>query len=360
MRSEYVYDLSILDKTLENATKEANNNSITLHYAMKANSNDEILDKVSKKINVDCVSQEEINKALEFWKAKQIVFAGSGKKRSEINYALEKNIFALHIESVNEFLYAKEIKKKLKSKTHLVLRANININVNTHRKISTGKTEHKFGIDMPEVIKLIKQYSKEIYGLHCHAGSQILDSNWFGIYANTVKSYLSKLHNFKLNYLNLGGGLGIDYKNVETLPDFKSWMFKIRQFIPKTMVKDLRLEPGRSIVGQCGKIHTQVQWIKNENSNNPYVILDVGMSDILRPALYDSYHKITGGSNFGESITYKIFGPSCESSDVFGEYILNKLKEEDFVTIHSTGAYVESMKLDYNLRKKLPTRYEHI
>lgn len=354
MKSAYIYDLNLLKKTVDLAKETSNEFKIKLHYALKANNNDTIIKIISKKLNVDCVSIQEIELALKYWKANQIVFAGSGKKRTEIDKALEYNIKCLHIESVSEFEYALKRKHELNSNTNLVLRININIAADTHEKITTGKYTNKFGIIDKDAIKLINKYGNEIYGIHTHSGSQITDVNWFLIYAKTVKVFLDKIINygFNLKYLNMGGGLGIDYTDSSKMPDFKGWMMKIRQILPVSYIKDLRLEPGRSIVGQCGNIHAQVQWIKDNNK----LILDVGMSDILRPALYDARHNITRINNgFGNVINYNIFGPSCESSDYFGSYQLNELKELDYINIHSTGAYVQSMRLNYNLRTELPT-----
>lgn len=357
----YRYNLPVLRESLSVALENAANYQCELKYALKANNEKRILSEIKKKgLGIDCVSQEEIAHALELgWEANTIVFAGSGKTIREIEYAISENIGYLHCESYEEWEIAREVCNQLNSTTKLALRINPDIKVATHDKISTGEKHHKFGMAFEEALTIIGQ-DQQIAGFHFHVGSQILDMNYFEELSLTVRTLMAKLpETFRLEYLNLGGGLGINYDQPERcpIPDFQGWMQALRKHLPTSFIDTIVLEPGRSIVGQCGQLIGEVQYVKNI-STNPTAILDVGMTEILRPALYGAHHHITVNKDSLITENYTVSGPSCESSDTFGKsYQLPILERGDLVTIHSVGAYGSSMRLAYNLRKRLPVSY---
>jgi diaminopimelate decarboxylase len=359
----YQYDLDLLNRTLVESKNASEKYNCSMFYAMKANHEGEILKSIrTNGLGVDCVSSGEIERALEEgWKNSQIVFAGSGKTLREISYALTHDIYMIHCESVEEFELLMSLKNQFNSLTSIALRINPDIRVNTHDKISTGERHHKFGMSFQEAFTLINEYPNHIKGLHFHMGSQIEEMQYFEDLSLKVRSLIDKLpSNYALEYLNLGGGLGIDYKNPErnSMPDFDGWMNAIRTHLPVSLIPTISLEPGRSIVGQCGKLVGQVQYVKQKESDNPMVILDVGMSELLRPALYDARHKISTLKEDLIEEAYTIHGPSCESSDHFGHaHRLPRLNRGDIVQIHSTGAYGSSMQLNYNLRKAPESRF---
>lgn len=359
----YQYDLDLLNTTLNEGQRAAANNNCTLYYALKANNEKKILKEIkSNGLGVDCVSSGEIEHALHLgWNPSTIVFAGSGKTLAEISYALTNDIYMIHCESTEEFELVLSLKEQYNSSTSIALRINPDVKVNTHDKISTGERHHKFGMSFDEAFSIINAYPQHIAGLHFHVGSQIQELQYFEDLSLKVRSLIEQLPStYSLSYLNLGGGLGIDYRNPERnpIPDFEGWMQAIRTHLPTNLVEDISLEPGRSIVGQCGKLVGQVQYVKHEDSDNPLIILDVGMSELLRPALYDARHKITSQKEDLVEESYTIHGPSCESSDHFGhQHTLPRLNRGDLIQIHSTGAYGSSMQLNYNLRKRPESKY---
>ena len=359
----YRYDLGLLEETIQEANKVAERENIQLKYALKANQNKEIVGLIKENnLGIDAVSKEEIAFALEMgWSPSAIVFAGSGKTLVEIDFAIANSIAYIHCESVEEYQIIKSIKRNYpNSNTAIALRINPNLKVGTHQKISTGEKKHKFGIAFEEALEIISNdYS--ISGLHFHVGSQIEDLAYFEDLSLLVRSFIDKLpEDYSLNYLNLGGGIGIDYNQPEVnpIPDFSGWMSALRKHLPQDRIKVLTLEPGRSIVGQCGKLIGQVQYIKNKQTNFAMAILDVGMTELLRPAMYGAKHAISIPPTSSVYKEYMVCGPSCESSDSFGDdYFLPELNTGDIVTIHSCGAYGESMRLSYNLKKRIPSFY---
>lgn len=359
----YQYDLDLLQSTLMNSQNAATKNKCKLYYALKANNEEKILNEIkSSGLGVDCVSSGEIEHAFNLgWSPSSIVFAGSGKTLAEITYALTNDIFMIHCESAQEFELVVALKEQYRSSTSIALRINPDLSVNTHKKISTGERHHKFGMSFEEAFSIINEFPQHIAGLHFHVGSQIQELQYFEDLSLKVRSLIEQLPStYNLSYLNLGGGLGIDYKNPERnpIPDFDGWMQAIRTHLPVSLIENISLEPGRSIVGQCGKLVGQVQYVKHENSDHPLIILDVGMSELLRPALYDARHKITCQKEDLIEESYTIHGPSCESSDHFGHsHTLPRLNRGDLVQIHSSGAYGSSMQLNYNLRKRPESKY---
>lgn len=358
----YRYDLQLLERTIKLAQEAAQQNATILHYAIKANHEEPILRKIkSGGMNVDCVSAGEIKAALENgWNANQIVFAGSGKTIREISYALQQNIFVIHCESVEEYHLIQELKQHISTSSKIALRLNPDLRVDTHENISTGEKHHKFGVSPQEALELV-QLDGSICGFHVHVGSQILDMTYFESLSKKIRDFIDTLpSNYSFDYLNLGGGLGIDYEQPERnpIPNFEGWMSAIRTHLPTSLIEVIRLEPGRSIVGQCGTLIGEVQYMKHLDTSMPLAILDIGMTELMRPALYGARHKISAHHEAFNFASYRISGPSCESSDSFGsDYLLPILKRGDLVTIHSAGAYGSSMRLNYNLKETIPSRF---
>lgn len=361
-RPYYRFDLTLLQETLTAAQSAASQHAFLLKYAMKANHESKVLAKIKAAgLGVDCVSQEEIARALALgWGPSEIVFAGSGKTIREITYALRNNIGILHCESIEEWQLVQSWKAELGATTLIALRINPDLRVDTHEKISTGEKKHKFGMSFSEALQIVRQHPTTIVGFHFHVGSQILDLSYFEDLSLTVRSLLSQLPPaFRLSYLNLGGGLGVDYLHPEraTVADFSGWMKALRTHLPTSLIQEIVLEPGRSITAQCGTLIGEVQYIKKREEQS-IAILDIGMTELLRPVLYGSRHKITAMDDSCITERYTISGPSCESSDTFGEgYVLPTLSRGDLVTIHSTGAYGTSMRLSYNLKEPLNVLY---
>ncbi|MCC5922389.1 MAG: diaminopimelate decarboxylase [Crocinitomicaceae bacterium] len=360
-RPYYRYSLPILNQTLIAATEAANQFQFKMHYAIKANNHTRIVQKIKEYgLGVDCVSAEEIEFALlQGWSPTEIVFAGSGKTYFEIQYALEQNVGVIHCESMQEWEIIQEIRANTASKTQIALRINPDLKVETHAKISTGEKHHKFGMGFHEALEIIA-IDRSIIGFHFHIGSQILDMQYFESLSLTVRNLLDTLpNNFNLKYLNLGGGLGIDYEQPERnpIPDFEGWMMALRSHLPTSLIPIIHIEPGRSIVGQCGTLVGTVQYLKHLDSQ-PLAILDVGMNALMRPALYGARHQVTAQSDQLIRVNYTVSGPSCESSDTFGDnFLLPVLKRGDQLIIHSTGAYGASMSLNYNLRRPLESQF---
>jgi diaminopimelate decarboxylase len=357
----YRYDLPLLQRTIDASIEASKKYGCKLFYALKANNESTIINQIRKEgIGVDCVSAGEIEHALnEGWESSEIVFAGSGKTIREIEYALAQNISVIHCESKAEFEIILELSEKLDTTTQIALRINPDLKVDTHEKISTGEKHHKFGMAFNEALEIVHE-NNNIVGFHFHVGSQILDMQYFEDLSLTVRSLIAQLPSgFNLEYLNLGGGLGIDYTNPmrNAIPNFDGWMSALRTHLPSEIIEIISLEPGRSVVGQCGQLIGEVQYIKHEDTN-PTAILDIGMTELLRPALYGSRHKITVNKDDLISQKYTISGPTCESSDTFGKnHELPPLERGDLLIIHSAGAYGSSMRLNYNLRDIIPSQF---
>lgn len=365
----YYYDLELLKKTLEELTKESSKRNFKIHYALKANSNDKILSMISSLgLGADCVSGNEIIKAVETgFKNDEIVFAGVGKTDKEIITALENKIHSFNVESIQELEVINSIAASLTKTANVALRINPNIDANTHHYITTGLEENKFGIntwELPSILeKLPSLKNINLIGLHFHIGSQITDLNVFKglcLRVNEIQKWFEE-HNLQFKSINVGGGLGINYENpeAELIPDFKSYFDVFQKFLEVRPNQEVHFEIGRAIVGQCGSLISRVLFVK-EGINTNFTILDAGMTELIRPALYQSYHKIENLSNFGFQISdfvlkkYDVVGPICESSDTFGKSILlPETKRGDLIAIRSVGAYGEVMTSEYNLRNRI-------
>lgn len=361
----YLYDIKLLEKTLDIAMSEANKFGFHLHYAMKANNNRKVLEIISGKgYGADCVSGNEIKLAIETgFKTQSIAFAGVGKTDNEILIGLENNIFTFNVESIPELEIINELAIKNGVIANIALRINPNVNANTHQYITTGLEENKFGInswELPAITENIKNLKGLILkGIHFHIGSQINDLNVFKSLCLKVNKIQEIFYENQIivESINVGGGLGINYHNpeLELIPNFKSFFEIFNRFLELRPSQTLHFELGRSLVGQFGSLISKVIFIK-EGAAKKFAIIDASMTDLIRPALYQSFHAIeTVNHNSSKLETYDIVGPVCESSDIFRKSIeMPSLKRGDIIAIKSTGAYGEVMSSNYNLRDKAP------
>lgn len=354
----YYYDLDILKDTLGKIKEEAGNSGFKIHYAVKANFNSRILKLISSYgFGADCVSWNEIEAAIKAgFNPSEIVFAGVGKSDREINSALDAGIFCFNCESLPEIEVIDQLASQKKTIARIALRINPLIEAHTHKYITTGIEESKFGIYtwvLDDVLKRLETLKNvKLAGIHFHIGSQITKMSVFQslcAHVNELQEWFS-LRNIDLEFLNLGGGLGIDYENPDKKPVFSEYFALIREFIDMKPGREIHFEPGRSVVGQCGSLISRVLYVKN-GSNTQFAIIDAGMTDLIRPALYQAHHKIENLTSEGNIYKYDVVGPVCESSDVFGKFIeLPETKRGDIIAIRSAGAYGEAMASRYNLR----------
>lgn len=356
----YHYDLNVLEQTLAALKNEASQYNYHVHYALKANSNNTILKTIRDfGLGADCVSGNEILKAVECgYDNSKIAFAGVGKSDQEINIGLDNNIFCFNCESLPEIEVINELAANKNKVANIALRINPNVNAKTHHYITTGLEENKFGINMWElenVIEALKGFEHiKLIGLHFHIGSQITDLSVFKglcIRVNEIQDWFIS-RNIIVEHINVGGGLGVDYENPNSnlIPDFKSYFGLFNQFLNLQPNQQLHFELGRAIVAQCGNLISKVLYIK-KGVNTNFAIVDAGMTELLRPALYQATHKIENLSSTAPTQKYDVVGPVCESSDCFGKAIdLPETKRGDLIAIRTAGAYGEVMANGYNLR----------
>lgn len=363
----YYYDTNLLRETLRTINSEAGKyEGFCVHYAVKANANPKILSIICQAgLGADCVSGGEIQASVDAgFKPDKIVFAGVGKSDKEINLALEKDIFCFNVESVPELDIINELAGRKGKTARVAFRINPNVGAHTHANITTGLAENKFGIamaDMEDVInKALSMANVKFVGLHFHIGSQILDMGDFAALCNRVNDLQNQLeaHHIVVENINVGGGLGIDYThpNRVPIPDFKSYFATYAKHLKLRKGQKLHFELGRSVVGQCGSLISRVLYVK-QGSAKQFAIIDAGMTDLIRPALYQAYHKIENISSEAPLATYDVVGPICESSDVFAKAVdINECHRGDLIAIRSAGAYGEIMASQYNCRP-LPKGY---
>lgn len=363
----FYYDMELLDKTLKSMTDQSSKYGYEVHYALKANVNEPILKKIlSYGVGADCVSGNEVRKALEVgFTPNHIAFAGVGKSDEEINFGLENNIFCFNCESAPEIEVINELAGKMGKKARIALRINPNVNANTHKYITTGLEENKFGInpwELESVFELVTNcQSIELIGMHFHVGSQIRDLKVFRDLCSRVnhfnKWFLDR-HTI-LPHINVGGGLGVDYHHPDDNPivDFETYFAIFNQFLELRPSQKLHFELGRAIVAQCGSLISKVLYVK-KGINTNFAILDAGMTELIRPALYQSYHKIENLTSNAEKHRYDVVGPICESSDCFGKaLLLPEAERGDLFALRTTGAYGEVMSSKYNLRDEAKAYY---
>jgi diaminopimelate decarboxylase len=354
----YYYDLDTLNSTCEVVRKESIHSGYKVHYAVKANSNPRILKIIaSYGFGADCVSWNEIERAIESgFKPSEIVFAGVGKTDQDIERALLADIFCFNCESIPEIEVINQLASKLKKTARIALRINPLIEAHTHKYITTGIEESKFGVYTWEIEEVLRRLSTmdniNFSGLHFHIGSQITRMSVFKslcAHINELQEWFAS-RNINIQIINIGGGLGIDYENPEKPARFGEYFSLINEFLDLRPGQELHLEPGRSIIGQCGSLISKVLYIKN-GSNTIFSIIDAGMTDLIRPALYQAHHKIENLTSDGNIYRYDVVGPVCESADTFAKYIeLPENRRGDLLAIRSAGAYGEAMASRYNLR----------
>ena len=361
----YYYDTNLLRHTLDTIRKEAGKyNKFCVHYAVKANANPKVLSIIRESgLGADCVSGGEIKAAIKAgFPANKIVYAGVGKTDAEINLGLDYDIFCFNVESVPELEVINELAAAKGKIARVAFRINPDVGAHTHANITTGLAENKFGIsmkDMDHVIdRALEMNNINFVGLHFHIGSQILDMGDFTALCNRINELQEKLYARQIivEHINVGGGLGIDYAhpNRQPVPDFASYFETYHKHLKLRPQQTLHFE--RSVVGQCGSLITKVIYVK-QGTNKQFAIVDGGMTDLIRPALYQAYHKIENITSDEATETYDVVGPICESSDVFGKAIdLNKVKRGDLIALRSAGAYGEIMASGYNCRQ-LPQGY---
>jgi len=363
----YYYDTELLRDTLRAINAEAGKHEgFVVHYAVKANANPKLLRYIREAgLGADCVSGGEIEAALKAgFPSEKIVYAGVGKSDWEIRLGLENDIFCFNVESIPELEVINELAAKMGKTARVAFRLNPNVGAHTHANITTGLAENKFGIamsDMETVIELAASMSNvKFVGLHFHIGSQILDMGDFQALCNRINELQTQLENHRIivEHINVGGGLGIDYQhpNRVSLPDFKAYFDTYAKRLRLRTGQTLHFELGRAVVGQCGSLITRTLYIK-KGAQKQFAIVDAGFTDLIRPALYQAYHKIENLSSEEPVQTYDVVGPICESTDVFAKQIdLNAAHRGDLLAILSAGAYGEIMASQYNCRQ-LPQGY---
>ena len=364
----YYYDMGILRETLEACTNASAKYGFHVHYAMKANFNPKVLDMIqSFGVGADCVSGNEVKAAIEhgFDKSK-VVFAGVGKSDKEINFALDADIFCFNVESVQELHIINDLAKSKNKKANVAIRINPNVDAHTHHFITTGLDENKFGVNiwqLPDVANALRECANlQFLGIHFHIGSQITDMEVYKSLCTRINEMQDWFedHGFPVKVLNAGGGLGVDYHNPDTngMADFESYFEVFKNFLNVKPGQEVHFELGRAMVAQSGSLIARVLYVKNGQKKN-FLILDAGMTELIRPMLYQAYHDIENLSQESKSsIKYDVVGPICESTDCFRKDVdLPESFRGDLIAIRTAGAYAEVMASGYNLRDKVQSVY---
>ena len=362
----YFYNTDLLRDTLALIRAEADRYGFHVHYAVKANANHKILSIIRENgLGADCVSGGEIKASLAAgFPAKKIVFAGVGKADWEINLGLDNDIFCFNVESAAELEVINELAGAINKVASVALRINPEVDTHTHAYITTGLKENKFGINLSQLDSVLDLFETlknvKLIGLHFHIGSQITDLTSFQSLCSRVTEIQENMARRRIlvENLNFGGGLGIDYHHPNHLPipDFKEYFAIFHKHMKLRPEQQVHFEPGRSVVGQCGTLITKVLYVKEGASKN-FAIVDAGFTELIRPALYQAYHRIENLTSEEAEEVYDVVGPICESSDSFGKSVdLNKVRRGDLIALRSAGAYGEIMASQYNCRQ-LPKAY---
>jgi diaminopimelate decarboxylase len=363
----YYYNKGVLNDTIAAIkTEMSKHDGYHLHYAIKANANIEVLKVIQQAgLGVDAVSGGEIKQALEAgFDAGKIVYAGVGKADWEINLGLDAGIFCFNVESLEELRIINELAAAKNKVARVCFRINPNVGAHTHANITTGLAENKFGIAMEDMELAIREAEElsniEFLGLHFHIGSQILEMDDFAALADRINALQDRLESqgIKIRVINVGGGLGIAYDDPDgkPIPDFESYFDTYASNLKQRPGQEVHFELGRAVVGQMGSLITRVLYVKHAHIKQ-FAIVDAGMSDLIRPALYGAHHEIQNLTSGETREVYDVVGPICESSDVFGkDEKLNACHRGDLIAIRSAGAYGEIMACQYNCRR-LPKAY---
>ncbi|MEP1307765.1 MAG: diaminopimelate decarboxylase [Balneola sp.] len=363
----YFYNLELLSQTLEQIKLHGVSNGYHIHYALKANSHPKILSFIlNSGLSADCVSGGEVQRALDCgFSPDQIAFAGVGKRDQEIELGLKNDIFCFNVESVQELKVINELAIKFNRVANIALRLNPNVDAKTHKYITTGLSENKFGIneeDLPQIFELLPKLSGiKLIGIHFHIGSQIEDIEPFTRLCSRANELNNRFETegFKLDIINVGGGFGINYTDPDGggIPDFEHFFGTFKKHIKLKEHQHLHFELGRSVIGQSGSLITRALFTKTGRQKN-FVIVDAGMTELIRPALYQAKHEIQliSENKDRKKSYYDVVGPICESSDTFRTNLeLPEITRGDLLAIRSCGAYGEVMKSQYNLRHDIGT-----
>jgi len=357
----YIYDLELLKQTLDLVKTETIAYGYHVHYALKANNNPTILETISKAgFGADCVSGNEVKEALNRgFKNNEIAFAGVGKTDEEINFALDNDIFSFNCESLPEIEVINDLAEKKQKTAPIALRINPNVDANTHKYITTGLDENKFGISLWELESVLDKMDTmknvQLKGLHFHIGSQITDLDTFKNLCNRINQIQEKFYARQIivDHINVGGGLGINYHQPDDqpIPDFKTYFKIFNTFLELRPKQQLHFELGRSVVGQMGNLLSKVVYVKKAKAKD-FLIIDAAMTDLIRPALYQAFHRIENlSSKSSQTEKYDVVGPVCESADIFAKSVSLPTSERgDYILIRSTGAYGQVMASNYNMR----------
>ena len=357
----YYYDMDVLHATLADISRHTAGFPYHVHYALKANCNPFIVKEIAKYgLGADLVSGGELKAALEAgFKPQDMNFSGVGKTDWEIRMGLSYDIGSFNVESVSELEVINQLADEMDKTAHIALRINPDIDAHTHKYITTGTADNKFGINIEKLESVIEHALRlpniHLCGLHFHIGSQITEIQPYFMLCETVNKLLDhyEARGIHFEMINVGGGLGIDYYHPDShpLPDFEQYFNTFKQHLKLRPNQQLHFELGRSIVASCGSLISRVTFVK-ENRNKQFVILDAGMTDLIRPALYEAHHEIQNlTSRETEQATYDVVGPVCESTDVFAhDRVLPVTRRGDLIAIRSAGAYGESMASTYNMR----------
>ena len=361
----YYYDSELLRQTLQEINREAQKHEgFVVHYAVKANANPKILRIIRQAgLGADCVSGGEVEASIKAgFPNSKIVYAGVGKSDWEINIGLDNDIFCFNVESIPELQVINDLAQQKGKVARVAFRLNPNVGAHTHANITTGLAENKFGIAMRDMETVIAEAAKlqnvHFVGLHFHIGSQILDMGDFQALCNRINELQNQLerHHISVEHINVGGGLGVDYQhpNRVPIPDFHAYFDTYARRLKLRPGQTLHFELGRAVVAQCGSLITRTLYIK-EGATKKFCIVDAGFTDLIRPALYQAYHKIENITSQEPMEAYDVVGPICESTDVFGKQRdLNACHRGDLLAIRTAGAYGEIMASCYNCRP-LPT-----
>lgn len=378
----YYYNMEVLRSTLSACQTASSKYGFHVHYAMKANFNPKVLEMIqSFGFGADCVSGGEVTAAIKHGFGKdKVVFAGVGKSDREINAALDADIFCFNVESVQELTIINELAAAKNKTASVAIRINPNVDAHTHHYITTGLDENKFGIntwqlnDVVETLRACKNL--QFLGIHFHIGSQITDLEVYRslcIRVNEIQVWFED-RGFKVKVLNVGGGLGVDYYNPDTntISNFEGYFKVFKDFLNVKPGQEVHFELGRALVAQCASLISRVLYVKNGQKKN-FLVLDAGMTELMRPMLYQAYHEIENISRQSEqseslendtthhsplTIHYDVVGPICESTDCFRKDVeLPQSFRGDLIAVRTAGAYGEVMASGYNLRDRAESVY---